>query len=130
MSEQVNNPTGIGGFADHPELINNKGAPIAITTWRAILKRIGDEFTQDDEGNSVLRRELICRAMYLKAKDDPRYATTIMDREEGKPEQRQIHAGEEEAPAIRIIHAYNGNGRLHPDTEAGRGTGGNGQPDA
>ena len=125
MSEQVSNPQGNGGFKDHPEHINRKGAPIAITTWRAILKRIGDELTQNDEGNPILRRELICRAMYAKAVDDPRYASTIMDREEGRPEQKQILVGEEGAPGILIEFSSNGQGKIQPDTKAEPGNGDN-----
>lgn len=105
MSQQASNPEGNGGFGDHPDHINKRGAPLKHTSWSAILKRLGDEIVKDDEGNPILRREIICRALYEKAQEDPRYAMTIMDREEGKPEQRQIITGDAFEP-LTILHVH------------------------
>jgi hypothetical protein len=117
------NPEGKGGFRDHPEHIYKNKGEIKPTTWRSILKRLGDELTKDDEGNSILLRELICRALYDKAKDDPRCAMTIMDREEGKPEQIQIHEGGENPVSIIVEFSNNGQGKVQPDTKTEPGNG-------
>ena len=117
------NPEGKGGFKDHPEHIYKSKGDIKLTSWRSILRRLGDEIIKDDKGNPILRRELVCRALYDKAQDDPRYAMDIMDREEGKPEQRQILEGGENPVGVIIEFSSNGQGKIQPNakTEPGNG---------
>ena len=43
MGKQINNPTGKGGFQQHPELINRQGAPKKSNTFRDIYIKILEE---------------------------------------------------------------------------------------
>ena len=99
------NPTGKGGFQDHPELINKEGAPKRGQTWGESVKRITD-MTREEVIKYVGARTRIGRLMKelppkIPIKDalilssiiaygrepNARMFQALTDREEGKPNQ-------------------------------------------
>ena len=99
------NKTGKGGFQDHPELINKEGAPKRGQTWQEAVKRLTD-MTRDEliayvGPKSTLGRQLKELPPNVPVKDaliliafiqfgrdpNPRLLATLMDREDGKPNQ-------------------------------------------
>ena len=99
------NPKGIGGFKDHPELINKAGAPKRGQNWQETVKRITD-MTRDEAIAYVGSKSKIAKLLKelpadLPIKDalvfisiiqygrdpNPRMLAALMDREDGKPNQ-------------------------------------------
>ncbi len=99
------NPTGKGGFQDHPELINRSGAPKRGQSWQETVKRITD-MTRDEAIAFVgtksklgkwlkelppdvpIKDALVLISIIQYGRDpNPRLLATLMDREEGKPNQ-------------------------------------------
>lgn len=106
------NPTGKGGFQDHPELINKNGAPKRNQTWSESIKRITD-MTPEEAIKFVGPKTRIGRILKkftpgLPIKDSLIFSSIIAydrdpnakmfqaltDREEGKPRQTIITANE------------------------------------
>jgi hypothetical protein len=117
----MSNPTGKGGFKDHPENINKEGAPVRGQNWQATIKRITD-MTREEAIAYVGKKSKIARLLRelppdLPIKDalvfisiihygrDPnaRMLNAIMDREEGKP--NQPISGDKENP-LKVIIEY------------------------
>lgn len=99
------NPTGKGGFQDHPELINKEGAPKRGQNWQDTIKRITD-MTREEAiayvgANTKIGKALKELSPKMPIKDALVFASIIaygrepnarllgvlMDREEGKPNQ-------------------------------------------
>lgn len=99
------NPTGKGGFGDHPENINREGAPKRGQNWQDTVKKITD-MTREEAIEYVGKRSKLARLLRelppsLPIKDalvfisiiqygrDPssRLLQVLMDREDGKPNQ-------------------------------------------
>lgn len=102
----MSNPTGIGGFQDHPELINKDGAPRRGQTWRESVKRLTDmdrdELIEYVGGKKTRIGRLLASApANIPIKDSviiaaitaflidpsPRMFQVLADREEGRPNQ-------------------------------------------
>jgi hypothetical protein len=99
------NPTGKGGFKDHPELINKEGAPRRGQTWQESVKRLTDmtreeliayvgprsrlgKLLKELSPNIPVKDALIVAAIIQFGRDpNPRMLQALMDREEGKPNQ-------------------------------------------
>lgn len=115
------NPTGKGGFQEHPELINKEGAPKRGQSWQATVKRITD-MTQEEAIKYVGKRSKIGKLLkelppHLPIKDalvfisiihygrDPnaRMFQALTDREDGRP--NQPISGEAGKP-LEIIVRY------------------------
>lgn len=121
------NPTGKGGFQDHPELINKEGLNRrSRETWQATFNRITD-MTREEAIAYVGARSKIGRLLKelppnLPIKDglvfisiihygrdpNPRMLTAIMDREEGKPV--QPISGDRDKPLELIVRYENRDG--------------------
>ena len=101
------NPTGKGGFQDHPELINKEGLNRrSRETWQATVKRITD-MTQEEAIEYVggpktklgkllkeippglpIKDALVFISIIQYGRDpNPRMLAALMDREDGKPNQ-------------------------------------------
>jgi hypothetical protein len=100
------NPTGKGGFADHPENINKDGAPPrSKQNWQETVKKITD-MTREEAIEYVGKRSKLARLLKelpqgLPIKDalvfisiiqygrdpNPRMFQALADREDGKPNQ-------------------------------------------
>lgn len=117
----MSNPTGKGGFGDHPELINKDGRP-PRESWKETVKRITD-MTREEAIVFVGKRSRIARLLRelppnLPIKDalvfisiiqygrdpNPRMLSALMDREEGKP--TQPISGNGNNGALEIIVKY------------------------
>ncbi len=101
----MSNPTGKGGFQDRPQDINKEGAPKRGQNWQATVKRITDmtreeaiEFVGAKTKLGRLLKELppdipikdglVFMSLIAYGRDpNPRMLATLMDREEGKPQQ-------------------------------------------
>ncbi len=114
------NPTGKGGFQDHPELINKEGLNRRVSqNWQATVKRITD-MTREEAIAYVGPRSKIAKLLRelpadLPIKDalvfisiiqfgrdpNPRMLATLMDREEGKP--NQPLTGKDGEPLIPVL---------------------------
>jgi hypothetical protein len=99
------NPTGKGGFQDHPELINKNGAPRKGQTWQESVKRLTDmsrdeliayvgkttklgKLLKELPPSVPVKDALILISIIQYGRDpNPRLLATLMDREEGKPVQ-------------------------------------------
>lgn len=57
------NPTGKGGFADHPELINKNGRPPKDWAWAELLEDIGEEV---EEKTGKTFKQLVGRRLWLE----------------------------------------------------------------
>jgi len=101
----VNNPTGKGGFRDHPEFINKNGAPKRGQTWQETIKRITD-MTREEAIEYVgpntkvgrhlkelspkmpIKEALIFATIIAYGRDpNARMLQALTDREEGKPKE-------------------------------------------
>lgn len=102
----MSNPTGKGGFQDHPELINKEGLNRrSRETWQATVRRITD-MTREEAIEYVGAKTKIGKLLKelpegLPIKDalvfisiiqygrdpNPRMFSALADREEGKPNQ-------------------------------------------
>lgn len=100
-----NNPKGKGGFQDHPELINKAGAPKRGQSWQESVKRLTDmtreeligyvgkttrlgKLLQELPPKVPIKDALLLTAIIQFGRDpNPRLLATLMDREEGKPNQ-------------------------------------------
>ena len=99
------NPTGKGGFQERPQDINREGAPKRGQSWQETVKRITD-MTREEAikyvgANTKLGKQLKELSPKMPIKDalifisliaygrdpNPRLLATLMDREEGKPNQ-------------------------------------------
>jgi hypothetical protein len=115
------NPTGKGGFKDHPELINKNGAPKRGQSWQETVKRLTD-MTRDEliayVGKTTklgkllkelppdvpVKDALILISIIQYGRDpNPRLLAALMDREEGKPV--QPIGGDPNAP-LRVVVEY------------------------
>ncbi len=103
-SEQVNkqapNPTGKGGFQDHPELINAGGRPKNINSfahWYRVFKEMTvKDFLKWEKRNPEGKRNVVATIAYQKVKDartDLKSLQEVADRSEGKAPQTLIHEG-------------------------------------
>lgn len=99
------NPKGVGGFQDHPELINKEGAPKRGQNWQATVKRITDmtreeaiayvgakskigKLLKELPENMPLKDALVFISIIQYGRDpNPRMLAALMDREDGKPNQ-------------------------------------------
>ena len=117
------NPTGKGGFADHPENINREGAPKRGQNWQDTVKKITD-MTREEAIEYVGKRSKLARLLKelppnLPIKDalvfisiiqygrdpNPRMFQALADREDGKPQQNMdIKSGGEKIEAV--INVY------------------------
>lgn len=101
-----NNPTGKGGFGDHPENINREGAPKRGQSWQEAVKRITDmdkaELIAYVGGRRTRIGKLIASmpdkmplkdamiiagAVAFLIDPNPRMLQALADREDGKPNQ-------------------------------------------
>lgn len=102
----MSNPTGKGGFQDHPELINKEGAPKRGQSWGESTKRLTD-MTRDELVEYVggkktrIGRLLASATSNIPMKDamviaatvaflidpNPNMFKALSDREDGKPNQ-------------------------------------------
>jgi len=118
----MSNPTGKGGFQDHPELINKEGLNRrSRETWQATVKRITD-MTREEAIEYVGAKTKIGRLLKelppnIPIKDamvfvsiihfgrdpNPRMLQALSDREEGKP--LQAISGKD-GGAIKIVVEY------------------------
>jgi hypothetical protein len=115
------NPTGKGGFQDHPELINKEGAPKRGQSWQESINRITN-MTREEALTYVgantkigkalkelspkmpIKDALIFASIIAYGRDpNPRLLAALMDREEGKP--NQPISGKDGAP-IELIVTY------------------------
>ena len=113
------NPTGKGGFGDRPQDINLEGAPKRGQSWQETVKRITD-MTREEAikyvgANTKIGKQLKELSPKMPIKDalifisliaygrdpNPRLLATLMEREEGKPNQ-PISSDE----PIRLIVEY------------------------
>jgi len=94
MAKRINNPTGNGGFKDHPETINKKGASAPSWSWKGLLER----FLEEEDITGVPAKVAITRKLIDKArKGDHKAIDTVMDRTEGKPKQTvELNSPEED----------------------------------
>lgn len=101
-----NNPTGKGGFGERPQDINLEGAPKRGQSWQESVKRLTD-MTRDElieyvggpktklgrtlkelPPNVPVKDAMILIAFVQFGRDpNPRMLATLMEREEGKPNQ-------------------------------------------
>ena len=94
-SEQVKkvpNPTGKGGFQDHPELINAGGRPKNLESfsyWMNFFKSISVEEFKNYENthleNKRTMAEMLAYARVFKARSDLREFQEVANRTEGMP---------------------------------------------
>ena len=94
-SEQVKkvpNPTGKGGFQDHPELINAGGRPKNLESfsyWMNFFKSISVEEFKNYENthleNKRTMAEMLAYARVFKARNDLREFQEVANRTEGMP---------------------------------------------
>jgi hypothetical protein len=115
----MSNPTGKGGFQDHPELINKEGAPKrSRESWQATVRRITDmtraeaiEYVGPKSKIAKLLKELpadisikdalvFISIIQFGRDPNPRMLSALMDREDGKPNQ-SITGKDGEAIKIR-----------------------------
>ena len=88
----VPNPTGKGGFREHPENRNTQGVK-AEWTWRTLLLQIGEEMTplKDDTGKvigMIAFKERVAKKLWVKSSNgDTRAMELLMNRTEGMPVQ-------------------------------------------
>jgi len=128
------NKTGKGGFQERPQDINLEGAPRRGQSWRETTKRLTD-MTRDELVEYVggkrtrVGRLLASATSDIPVKDamviaaavaflidpNPRMLATLMDREEGKPEQPIVGG---DAP-VKVIIEYADN--QNPTTETSHG---------
>jgi hypothetical protein len=99
------NPTGKGGFQERPQDINKEGAPKRGQTWQEAVKRLTD-MTRDEliayvgaktklgkllkelPADVPVKDALILISIIQYGRDpNPRLLSTLMDREDGKPNQ-------------------------------------------
>ena len=99
------NPTGKGGFGDHPENLKKEGAPRRGQSWQETVKRLTD-MTRDEliayigaktklgkllkelPPDVPVKDALILISIIQYGRDpNPRLLAALMDREEGKPNQ-------------------------------------------
>ena len=101
----MSNPTGKGGFQDHPELINKEGAPKRGQTWKESIKRITDmtreeaikyvgartrigRLLKELPPNIPIKEALIFSSIIAYGREpNARMLQALTDREEGKPPQ-------------------------------------------
>jgi hypothetical protein len=99
------NPTGKGGFGDRPQDINRAGAPKRGQNWQETVKRLSDmtreeliEYVGPKTKIGKLLKELppgvpmkdalVLISFIQYGRDpNPRLLATLMDREDGKPNQ-------------------------------------------
>src|SRR5690349_8669540 len=99
------NPTGKGGFQDHPELINKAGAPKRGQSWQEAIDRLTDmtreeliayvgastkigKLLKELSPKIPVKDVLILVSIIAYGRDpNPRMLATLMDREDGKPTQ-------------------------------------------
>lgn len=98
------NPTGKGGFQDHPELINREGRPPA-QSWQETVRRLSN-MTRDEliayvgpkskigkllkelpEGVPMKDALVLITFIQYGRDPNPRALAALMDREDGKPNQ-------------------------------------------
>lgn len=91
------NPTGKGGFGDHPESINPGGKPKnaqSFTYWYRTFKDMdGSELDQWQKDNPQSKRTIashLALARFLRAEKDLKEYQEIADRSEGKPVQKHL----------------------------------------
>jgi hypothetical protein len=136
------NPTGKGGFGDRPQDINREGLNRrSRETWQATVKRITD-MTQEEAIAYVggpktklgkllkeippglpLKDALVFISVIQYGRDpNPRMLSTLMDREEGKP--NQPVSGKDGGP-LEVIFTYAENGNnptvVTPETDTNQG---------
>lgn len=58
------NPTGKGGFQDHPELINKNGRPPKDWSWAELLEDVGE---QVEEKTGKKFKELVSQRIWIEA---------------------------------------------------------------
>jgi hypothetical protein len=83
------NPTGKGGFGDHPEHINRTGANRRTWSWGGLLEIGTAEEVATTTGGKVAIREVILKRLLKLATDgDLRAIEIIMDRMDGRAPQK------------------------------------------
>lgn len=96
------NPTGKGGFGDHPEHRNDDGRPEKGQSLADLAKKYLDE--KYGKKGKLTRKELfIARCYNLAIKGDYSFARLIWNHIDGMPVQKQVLAGDEEMPVRLII---------------------------
>ena len=107
-----NNPTGRGGFQDHPELINKEGANAKDRSWRGAVSRLTN-MTRDElivyvggksrmgkllkelPPNIPVKDALVLISIVQFGRDpSPGMFNALADREDGKPVTPVKHEGE------------------------------------
>ncbi len=101
----MSNPTGKGGFKDHPEFINKTGENRRAQSWQETVKRLTDmtreelityvgagtkigKLLKELPPNVPMKDALVLISLIQYGRDpNPRLLSTLMDREEGKPNQ-------------------------------------------
>lgn len=115
------NPTGKGGFQDHPELINKNGAPKRGQNWQETVKRLSDmtreeliayvgprtkigKLLKELPPGVPMKDALVLISFIQYGRDpNPRLLSALMDREDGKPNQP---VSGPDGGALRVIIEY------------------------
>jgi hypothetical protein len=78
------NPTGKGGFQDHPELINKKGRPPKGWAWSELLEDIGEEMVPGTDGKTF--KQMVGRRLWVESAAGNIFAIKeLFNRMEGMP---------------------------------------------
>lgn len=88
-SKFIPNPRGVGGFADHPEIINRNGRPKRDWTFKSLIEDAMEEIAPNEEGGLLKRKRiLVNKLVKLAWNNDLKAMVEIMDRVDGKSEQK------------------------------------------
>lgn len=109
------NPTGKGGFQDHPELINPGGRPKnqqSFTFWMHYFKDMSvEDFLDYEKTNPESKRfvaESIAYARVFKARTDIAEFKEVANRTEGMPKQILQHDIDDKITKLKIEIVENG----------------------
>ena len=125
VEKKVPNPTGKGGFQDHPELINPGGRPKNVNSfahWYRVFKEMTvKDFLKWEKRNPEGKRNVVATIAYQTVKDartDLKTLQEVADRSEGKAPQTLIHEGGLfQETELRIIEVDD-NPEVEQETEA------------
>lgn len=127
-----NNPSGKGGFQDHPELINKEGAPTKDKSWRGAVSRLTNmtreelieyvgaksrmgKLLKELPPNIPIKDALVLIGIVGYGRDpSPGWFNALADREDGKPLTPMKHEGD---VTVSWKEWINGNADPAPDSE-------------
>lgn len=88
VESKIPNPTGKGGFAEHPEHINRDGLNRKTWTFAGLLENgMYDDIKLKEGGTIKAREAIIKRVIGMAASGDLRAIQIVMERIDGKPQQ-------------------------------------------